>query len=114
MKVLALTLLLVACASASLEVQQALDNGLHPLSAEMVELINRQPNQTWTAKQHFTEKDLEDVKVKMGTILDITQLPKHYNDDLDMEAEIPETFDSKTAFAECGRCFGQNTFIFNG
>ena len=102
MKVLALTLLLVACASANLDVQQALDNGVHPLSAEMVELINK-ANTTWTAKQHFTEKDLEDVKNKMGTILDVNQLPKHYNDDVDMSAEIPETFDSKTAFKACGK-----------
>ena len=32
MKVFALTLLLVACASANLEVQQALENGIHPLN----------------------------------------------------------------------------------
>ena len=102
MKVIALILLLVACASANLEVQQALENGIHPLSAEMVELINK-ANTTWKAKQHFTEKDMEDVKIRMGTILDFTQLPKHRNDDVDEATEIPETFDSKTAFKDCGK-----------
>lgn len=106
MKVAILALLLVAFASANLEVQQALENGMHPLSAEMVELINKS-NSTWKAKQHFTEKDLEDVRTRMGAILDVTQLPKHYNDDVDMEAEIPAEFDSRKAWPACGKNFSK-------
>ena len=101
MKIAILTLLAsVAFASAILEIDEALENGMHPLSAEMVELINN-ANTTWKAKQHFTEKDLEDVKVRMGAILDVTQLPKHYNDDVDMEAEIPAEFDSRKNWPAC-------------
>lgn len=101
MKVAVLTLLaLVAFASANLEFDREVENGNHPLSAEMVELIN-QHNLTWKAKQHFTEEDLEDVRTRMGAILDVTQLPKHYNDDVDMEAEIPAEFDSRKNWPAC-------------
>lgn len=102
MKAVVLTLFLVACASANIQVQQALENGLHPFSADMVNVINNAQS-TWTAKQHFTEKDMDDVKTKMGTILAHNiQLPlinesSHFN----MEAEIPEEFDLRTAHPEC-------------
>merc|ERR1712029_305148 len=66
----------------------------------MVHLINK-VNTTWKAKQHFTEKELEDVKVKLGAILDFKYLPKYFNEDVNMEAEIPEEFDSRKAWPQC-------------
>lgn len=93
MKVLVLTLLLFACANANLQVQQALENGVHPFSAEMVEIINN-AGTTWKAKQHFTEKDLDDVKVKLGTIMvhnhvfpEVNQ-SSHFN----MDAVVPTEY----------------------
>lgn len=102
----AILLALVAFASANIEIQQALENGMHPLSIEMVELINK-ANTTWKAKQHFTEKNF-DVKFRFGASLDgwLAHLPKLYNDDVDMESEIPEEFDSRKNWPECSEIIG--------
>jgi len=102
MKAVVLTLFLVACASANIQVQQALENGLHPFSADMVNIINNAQS-TWTAKQHFTEKDMENVKVKLGAILnhklqlDSVDESTHF----DMTEEIPKEFDARKKWPKC-------------
>jgi len=102
MKAVVLTLFLVACASANIQVQQALENGLHPFSADMVNVINNAQS-TWTAKQHFTEKDMENVKVKLGAILnhklqlDSVDESTHF----DMTEEIPKEFDARKKWPKC-------------
>ena len=46
MKFVIFSLLLVAFVSANVEIQEALENGLHPLSQEMVNMINNAKT-TW-------------------------------------------------------------------
>lgn len=50
MKIVLLNLLLVTLATAKyVEIEQALENGLHPFSQEMVHLINK-VNTTWKVR----------------------------------------------------------------
>jgi len=98
-----IVLLLAAYASANVElVQDALDNGLHPFSAQMVDIIN-QNAKTWKAKQHFTEKDLNNVKIKLGAILnhDIELDPINETSHFNMSAEIPKEFDPRIVWPKC-------------
>lgn len=113
-------LCLVALVSANLEIENALSKGTHPLSKEMVDLINRS-NASWTvsltlalknkklifffvtnqAKHHFKEHELQDVKNKLGTFLD-HDLPDVYNDDpFNSAADIPEEFDARKQWPKC-------------
>jgi len=79
-------------------------DGLHPLSKEMVELINRS-NLSWSAHHHFKEEDFDNVKVKLGLILNhnyTADEKTEYNTTVD----IPAEFDARTQWPECADIIG--------
>lgn len=100
-----LILCLVALVSANLEIETALEKGVHPLSKEMVDLINRS-GASWKAKHHFKEHEYEDVKNKMGTFLD-HDLPDKYKDEpFSVEEDIPAEFDGRKQWPKCANIIG--------
>ncbi|KAL5269842.1 hypothetical protein ACHWQZ_G003344 [Mnemiopsis leidyi] len=76
--------------------------GFDLLGDEMIELLNKQPNMTWTAGRNFAGQNIEDAIKLLGSLKNPMykkKLPTMWHN-LDLES-IPHSFDSRTNWPDC-------------
>merc|ERR1719326_705052 len=77
-------------------------SGFDLLGDEMIQLLNKQPNMTWTAGRNFAGQDIGDAIKLLGALKSPShkkKLPTMWHK-IDLEA-IPDTFDSRTKWPDC-------------
>jgi len=77
-------------------------SSLDPLGDEMINLINKRPNMTWTAGRNFAGQTIDDAKKLLGALknpLLKRRFPTMYHK-IDLET-VPDTFDSRTNWPDC-------------
>ncbi|XP_015792119.1 cathepsin B [Tetranychus urticae] len=77
-----------------------LNSGIDPLSDEMVNAINSL-NTTWKAKRNFVGVHVDYVKGLLGVHPSDDNIVPLLEEDFEVAADIPESFDSREAWSNC-------------